>query len=35
MKTKRNYVVRYNPSDCDLHPQENNLLYLIEHKDKK
>ena len=21
MKTKRNYVVRYNPSDCDLHPQ--------------
>jgi hypothetical protein len=21
MKTKRNYIVRYNPSDSDLHPK--------------
>jgi hypothetical protein len=26
MKTKRNYVVRYNPSDRDLHPQLKILL---------
>ena len=26
MKTKKNYVVRYNPSDRDLHPQLKILL---------
>jgi len=26
MKTKRNYIVRYNPSDRDLHPQLKILL---------